>query len=705
MMPRRSKRILIIGWDAADWDMLRPLFSAGAMPHLKKLMDRGTHADLATLEPKLSPMLWSSVATGKTADKHGILNFVEPDPAGAGLRPVASTTRRTKALWNMLTHSAMRVNAVAWYASHPAEPISGACVSNLLQEAAPQRTKDPWPLHDAAVHPREIAAKIAAGRMHPQSVAAKTLLPMVPQLAKLGRGDERIQTLSRLVAQCLSVHSAVMTILNDDHAWDCTMVFHEAIDTVGHHFMQYHPPRMEHVPKRDHDLFRGVMAGIYALHDRMLGEMLQRAGDDTTIILLSDHGFHSDHLRPATNTMTGQQRAAAEASWHRQHGVLVMAGPGITAGTRIAGASLLDITPTALTLLGLPPGRDMDGRVLWEAMDAHHAIDTIESWDQLPGDPAESGMHPPDLRQDPFEARDAVQQLIDLGYMAALPEDAHAQIEMVRRETQFNLGMVLMTRGRHARAAEIFTDLVRALPNESRYVLCLGRSLLGCMRPAEAADALKAFLDGAPSNIDASCLLAASLIASQHKDEALALVRRLERDQLSHAASAQSLGELFVALHCWDDAARHFQRALAHDPRSARAHAGLAQTALGQGRFEQAAEHALDAAELQHLLPEAHHLLGVALTWLDDPEHAMQSFRATLAQQPGHLDAHRFLAAILRSQGKKDDAAAHEKTVERLLSSQELSADQLTIASREGLRGPSEWMRRGAITPLQAPDA
>lgn len=79
MLNRPAKKLLIIGWDAADWIIIDRLFSQGKMPHLRRLVDNGVRADLSTLDPKLSPLLWSSIATGKTADKHGILNFVELD--------------------------------------------------------------------------------------------------------------------------------------------------------------------------------------------------------------------------------------------------------------------------------------------------------------------------------------------------------------------------------------------------------------------------------------------------------------------------------------------------------------------------------------------------------------------------------------------------------------------------------------------------
>ncbi|MFM9097140.1 MAG: alkaline phosphatase family protein, partial [Phycisphaerales bacterium] len=77
MTSRPVQRLLILGWDAADWQVIDPLLSRGRMPNLARLLAEGTRADLRTLEPKLSPLLWSTIATGKTADRHGILNFVE----------------------------------------------------------------------------------------------------------------------------------------------------------------------------------------------------------------------------------------------------------------------------------------------------------------------------------------------------------------------------------------------------------------------------------------------------------------------------------------------------------------------------------------------------------------------------------------------------------------------------------------------------
>ena len=89
-----AKKVLLIGWDAADWKVATPLMDQGLMPSLDDLVSHGVMGNLATLRPVLSPMLWNSIATGKRADKHGIHGFMEPDPHAGALRPVTSTSRK-----------------------------------------------------------------------------------------------------------------------------------------------------------------------------------------------------------------------------------------------------------------------------------------------------------------------------------------------------------------------------------------------------------------------------------------------------------------------------------------------------------------------------------------------------------------------------------------------------------------------------------
>src|SRR5215467_2270940 len=116
------RKILLIGWDAADWKIIRPLMNAGQMPNVRRLVEQGCSGQISTLHPPLSPMLWTSIATGKRPFKHGIHGFTEPAPDGRGIQPVTNLSRTAKALRNILHQTGRRSSVVGWWPSHPAEP-------------------------------------------------------------------------------------------------------------------------------------------------------------------------------------------------------------------------------------------------------------------------------------------------------------------------------------------------------------------------------------------------------------------------------------------------------------------------------------------------------------------------------------------------------------------------------------------------------
>lgn len=694
MATRLAQRLLIVGWDAADWKIIEALLGHGRMPVLKRLIDEGMRGDLATLQPALSPLLWTSIATGKTADKHGILNFVEPEPSTGLLRPAASTTRGTKALWNILSQSGLRTNVVSWYASHPAEPIHGTCISNLFQENPPRDPAAAWSIPDGAVHPPEARERAAELRMHPAEIHAQELQSFGIQLTPDDIRDPRIAALAIQVARCASVHNIATWLLETGEPWDCTMVFYDIIDVVGHHFMQYHPPRMEHVSERDFERFRHVMYGVYQLQDMMLGRLLDLAGPGTTVMVLSDHGFHSDHLRPRVQAALDDPHAAMDASWHRNLGMLVISGPGVRAAQdddRIHGAGLLDITPTALALLGLPVGADMDGRILVEALAAPIEVERVFSWDALEGD---SGMHPADVRVDPFDSAGVMAHLAELGYVQSLPEDAAQQVALVERETRFNLGIVYMTTRRVREAIAILQELAAAHPDEPRYVINLIQCLLNVGRHAEAREFLSVFLRHHPGHPDANVYLAMALFAEGRREEAAEVLSTVERAGEARPDLDCMLGTVNVHLGRLDEAERAFARAVSVNPHDPAAHHGLALVALNREQFDQAVNHALTAVGLHHFFPDAHYTLGVALTWMQDFDHAIKAFQVAVSMQPGLIDAHRFLASIYRHLRDRTNAARHRDIATQLIQDHTHGQHSGIADLREPPMGPQEWARR-----------
>ncbi len=655
MPTKRATKLLVIGWDAADWAMIDPLIAAGKMPNLKRLIDAGTRADLATLEPKLSPILWTSIATGKWGDKHGILNFVEANPAGDGLRVSASTTRKTKALWNIATQSDLRTHAIGWYASHPAEPISGVCVTNLVQDG----------VVEGSVHPDDWRTRLQGCRVAPEDTSPSDLAKFIPNLKQVRPKDERPKKLATQLARMRTIHSAACEVLRGNQDWQCAMVFYETIDTIGHHFMEYLPPKMPHVTAEEVKLFGEVMPRTYEAHDRALGELLELAGPGTTVLLLSDHGFHSGAERPVIKDIDPLDRAALEASWHRSLGVIVLSGPGVKSQATLHAPTLLDIAPTALALLGVPTGDDMDGRVISEAFDSPYESATIPSWDAVVGS---DGMHPAEKRAAPFESADALKQLIDLGYMPALSGNAQAQLALARRESQANLAVIYMFSGRPLLAIPLLESLHADHPDETRFITNLANCLLAQRDFTRCAALLDPFVAKHPESIESAMQLAAALAQGGDRDRARQLVDMTLGRTRPKPELAFALGGLRLMLHQFSEAAQQYQESARHDSKDPRPHVGLARVALHERRWEEAAEHCMDAAERRHITPEAHDLLGVALAWLNDLPHAIQSFEFAVAMQPGLIDAHRFLAVVAEQSGDQAKAAHHHARAEELKS-------------------------------------
>jgi predicted AlkP superfamily phosphohydrolase/phosphomutase/tetratricopeptide (TPR) repeat protein len=702
-MPERlAKKVLLIGWDAADWKVINPLLDQGLMPTLNDLINHGVMGNLATLRPILSPMLWNSIVTGKRADKHGILGFMELDPQTGGIRPVTSTSRKVKAIWNILTQRGFKTDVLGWFAGHPAEPINGIAVSDLYPYAVAPPDKE-WPLPPGAVHPESMHDVFARLRMHPAEVTEAAILPWIPRAAEIDQEkDKRLAMFAKVLAENCSIHNAATWILEHE-AWDFMAVYYNGIDHFCHGFMHFHPPRMEGVPEDLFEIYKDVVNGAYRFHDMMLETLLGLAGPEATVVLVSDHGFHSDHLRPRAIP----KEPAGPAVQHRQFGVLCIKGPHLKRDERIYGATLLDVAPTVLALLGLPIGEDMDGRVLVQAFEEPPELERIPSWEDVPG---ECGMHPSDLRMDPAAAQAVLQQFVALGYIQPPSENQQKAVAAVVREQKYNLARVYLDSRRAGEALPLLEELEKDRPEEVRFAQHLAQCYLALGRRAEAKTILERLItdetkeaeaprkpaedaeggmqpgDGAgdeaaglagKSRPFATWLMGVIQFEEGNLEEALACLLQAEQAEPRLPTLHQRIGETYMRQGRLDDAERAFLKALDIDGDSPEAHLGLARVRLRQRRNEEAAEEALVAVGLQHFLPIGHFHLGVALARLGHPHRAALAFETALTMLPGLITAHRWLAAVYSQPGGDlAKAAEHRKFFAELRRPREAGAGQ-----------------------------
>ncbi len=469
-----SKKLLLVGWDAADWKIIHGLMDAGHMPTTRRLVETGVMGNMATLSPVLSPMLWTSIATGKRPFKHGIYGFTEPTSDGKTVQPMTNVSRKCKAVWNILNQSDMQSIVVGWWPSHPVEPINGVMVSDYYHKS-PKRPSDAWPLMPSTVHPKRCFDELGQLRVHPQELELEHILPFIPDAPDVDqKTDPRISACMRTFSECTTVHAAA-THLMDTEPWDFMAVYYDAIDHFCHGFMKYHPPQLSSVNDTDFKLYRHVITAAYIYHDMMLARLLELAGDETTVILMSDHGFHPDHLRP--KLMPAEP--AGPAHEHRDYGIFVINGPGIKKDHIIHGVNLLDVTPTILAIYGLPIGEDMDGQPLLDAFEEQPQIETIESWENVSG---KDGQHPKNFKMASAESKEAMEQLIALGYIDRPDDNSDKAIAQCNRELDYNLARSYMDAGIHGEAIPLLAQLYKNFPLEFRFGIQLANCLSAMAR-------------------------------------------------------------------------------------------------------------------------------------------------------------------------------------------------------------------------------
>ncbi len=647
MAEREKRKVLLIGWDGADWEHIHPLLDEGLMPNLEALIDRGVMGNLATLQPVLSPMLWNSIATGKLADKHGIHGFMEPDPSIGGARPFSSLSRKCKAIWNILNQEGYRSNVVGWWASHPAEPINGAIVTNMFNQVQ----RDPLRVPPGTIHPAERADELGDMRVEPRELTAEDILPFIPKAAEIDQEkDPRLRAFAKVLSDCASIQ-AVVTRLMEGGDWDFTAVYFDAIDHFCHGFAEFHPPRQEHIAEEAFELYKDVIRTAYRFHDIMLARQLELAGRDALVLLCSDHGFHSRDLRPR-----GLPREpAGPAVWHRDMGIVVMSGPGIKKDERIYGANLIDVTPTLLAAMGLPVGEDMDGRVLLDVFESAPEIKTIPSWEEVRGD---AGMHPPGTEIDSAWSERLTRQFVALGYVEDHSGNREKAEESARTESEYNLARVYFSSRRYDQAIPLFEGLVERHPWEDRFIQHLIVTLMRSGYSQQCLDYMAAAYPGErmPANLVLTRVFA--ILGAEGREAAVAEFDRTPPRALSHPRMRRQVGSILSSLGRLEEAAQQLEQAVGDDGDDYTAMGELARVYLKQRRWEEAAERAMDSVARLHQQPTVHFTLGQALLRLGYPEQGAHAFEVALRMRPGMYGAHRRLSTVYAKQLHDPGAAA-----------------------------------------------
>jgi predicted AlkP superfamily phosphohydrolase/phosphomutase len=379
---RFTPRLMLLAVDGATWEVIRPGIEQGRLPNFARLVREGASGPLRSItepHPYRSAALWTSVATGKHPEQHGILDNIMD-----GVLPTTGM-RRARPLWDILGESGIRVGVVGYYVTWPVEPVNGFMVSDRAWSPEPDTVFPP-------------------GLLGPDPAAAfwawKPDDPSVPERLRrfadtdfdparpLGRVPPSERLYDVLVRRRLaSVHprdesytQLALRLLERERP-DFLAVYLRGIDFVSHGFWMFHEPgypryRRElrgHLTPAAVARYGGVIARYYEYVDELIGRFLERAGPETFVFVLSDHGFGPRLERDSHWELSGG---------HRPEGVLAVLGPGVRRGAAVEGAGLLDVTPTLLHALGLPVAGDMPGRTLVQIFEQPREPERVATYER-----------------------------------------------------------------------------------------------------------------------------------------------------------------------------------------------------------------------------------------------------------------------------------------------------------------------------------
>lgn len=357
-------KILVIGIDGASWEPMKLLLKEGKLPNISNMIEKGSSASLKSMAPAHSPVLWTSIATGKIPSKHGIDHYVTKQ--NSTIAPVSTTDRKASAFWNILGRGGIRTGVVNWWNSWPPEEINGYMVSDRFRISNEE---------ERSVSPGQLSREL------PQVLQSEE--QFIDEMKHLGLADS-----IRFTSGVRSRDEAVQTFQND---WihekgvleiSQYLMLNEPVDVFAVMFRSVHlsshlvwsnmeqdiPQQIRARLRRGRTIstsererlqsdFVRLIRPVYSYIDHVLGILLEYADENTTVIVCSGHGFQLEEGARTHVHVTSTS-----------DGILILKGPHIRQDLQLSDASILDITPTILYLSGMPAGEDMDGKILVDAI-------------------------------------------------------------------------------------------------------------------------------------------------------------------------------------------------------------------------------------------------------------------------------------------------------------------------------------------------
>jgi hypothetical protein len=399
-----GKRVFVLGFDGATWKVLDELIAAGRMPNLAALAARGRTFDLETIRPTFSPIIWTSVATGKTRFQHGIHDVVQSALPGGVILPRSiertafltktagvlfrflnaqrlirltsyrSSQVRATSVFEAASEAGLPTTQIEWYVSWPARPLSRVNVSDRFHLQGPDM--EPLP---GAVFPDSMNAELRRWVVTPDQVPVQDVLALADMQAmsfeqQMKWADARKTFVDEMrinLARDLTTRNVAVDLLQRQADWSLFGVYFRAVDVSHHLTWKYRgaPGEAPELAANPELRLRTVVDRSHEVMDRIVGDVLAHVPADAVILMLSDHGFEDRY---------GHSRAPV--------GFAIAAGDPVMPSSGRGKIAIYEIAPTIAFLLGLPAADDLEAAPRTDVIDplfvAAHSIPSIPTWER-----------------------------------------------------------------------------------------------------------------------------------------------------------------------------------------------------------------------------------------------------------------------------------------------------------------------------------
>lgn len=373
--PSQSKqrpKVVMLGVNGAELDVLRPLLVRGEMPNLAKVIDAGVSGRLRTISAPNCPKVYSVIETSTPPEKNGVTGFL------VGGIPANTNMLKTEPLWSLLSKNGVTVGMANVPATFPVMKVNGYMISGMMT-----RGKG---CEDGVLCAPKVSEVQGGEAVYPPSLKSELMSKLgdfyidcsrMPAEKDIeGREKEVVTSWLKQVQHIRDDQQKMFDYLLTNHPTDFTFLAQSCEDRVGHWLYPIQPFNVGYNPKVA-TVDVNAFPDQYRALDKVIGTILQHVDENTYFILVSDHGIKPLRYKEAHDAHKDHAGTTPVIAKHDYEdgdevpGTFVIMGPGIRKGVQVNGLpiSVFDIAPTVLKLYGIEAPAQMQGRVLTEVFE------------------------------------------------------------------------------------------------------------------------------------------------------------------------------------------------------------------------------------------------------------------------------------------------------------------------------------------------